>query len=294
MEIRLARSMGFCFGVKRAVSTAQRAAAERGAITTLGPLVHNDQMVGRLQNDGVRVARDLSEIVQGPVVISAHGVGRATYEEAQQRGLEVIDATCPIVRQIQKKARQLSEAGFLVVVFGDRNHAEVRGVVGWTDGRAHVIGNPNDFEVLPQSRKVAVLAQSTLTAATFNTLLSRLISSRMSNIQELAVHNTLCNATTSAQASAFELAKEVSIIIVVGGRASANTQHLAELCAETGVPTLHIEQATELESKLFRRGVAVGITAGASTPDWIVEEVVSRIEEIGRGLDRQAALADGE
>src|SRR3972149_5733053 len=115
MEIRLARSMGFCFGVKRAVSVAQRAATERGRITTLGDLVHNDQVVQRLEQSGVLVAQDMAEINDGPIVISAHGVGQATYEEAQGRGLEVIDATCPIVRQIQKKARHLSEEGFLVV-----------------------------------------------------------------------------------------------------------------------------------------------------------------------------------
>lgn len=282
MDIRLARSMGFCFGVKKAVRTAQHAVEERGKITTLGELVHNDQVVRRLEGAGVRVAKDLADVSAGPVVISAHGVGRTTYEDARGRGLEVIDATCPIVRQVQKKARELSNDGFLVVVFGDRNHAEVRGVVGWTDGRAAVIGSVGDLECLPPSRKVAVLAQSTLAQKTFDGLLKALIDLRMGEISQLVVQNTLCNATTSAQASAMELAAEVGVLIVVGGRASANTLHLAELCGETGVPTHHIEQAAELEPAWFDPKVPVGVTAGASTPDWVVAEVVAAIEEIGR------------
>jgi 4-hydroxy-3-methylbut-2-enyl diphosphate reductase len=277
--------MGFCFGVKRAVSTAQQAVQERGIITTLGHLVHNDEVVRRLECSGVKVAMDLGEITTGPVVISAHGVGQDTYKDAQQRGLEVIDATCPIVRQIQKKARQLSEEGFLVVVFGDRNHAEVRGVVGWTDGKARVVGTPDDLSLLPPSRKVAVLSQSTLPQATFNNLLSRLIAERMGALHQLVVHNTLCNATTSAQAAALELAEQVGVLVVVGGRASANTRHLAELCAESGVPTFHIEDAAELRPEWLDPSRPVGVTAGASTPDWIVNQVVARIEEIGRQLE---------
>lgn len=288
MEIRLARSMGLCFGVKRAVSTAERAVEERGTITSLGHLVHNDQVVQRLEDCGVRVARELAEIDSGPMVISAHGVGQAIYEDAQRRGLEIIDATCPIVRQIQKKARQLSEEGYLVVILGDRDHAEVRGVVGWTEGKAQVVGTPDDLASLPAARKVAVLAQSTLTQATFDGLLGALVAARMGQLQQLVVHNTLCNATTSAQAAALELAQVVGVIVVVGGHCSANTRHLAALCTETGVPTHHIEQAVELQPEWFQPAVPVGVTAGASTPDWVVNEVVDRIAEIGRMVEADA------
>lgn len=282
MDIRLARSMGFCFGVKRAVNTVRRVARERGGVNSLGHLVHNEQVVRGLEGDGVRVVKELDDIGSGPVAISAHGVGPTTYEAARQRGLEVIDATCPIVRQIQQKAQQLARDGFLVIVFGDRNHSEVRGVVGWTDDRAFVVGAGEDLVNLPAAHKVAVLAQSTLAQSTFNALLGQLITARMDRIHELVVHNTLCNATTSAQAAALELAKDVGVLVVVGGRGSANTRHLAELCAATGVPTYQVEQAAELNREWFVPELPVGVTAGASTPDWVVAEVVERIAAFGQ------------
>jgi 4-hydroxy-3-methylbut-2-enyl diphosphate reductase len=279
--------MGFCFGVKRAVSTAKQAADQRGKVTSLGHLVHNDQVVRWLEGSGVSVAEALEDVGTGPVVISAHGVGRVTYDEAKRAGLEVIDATCPIVRQIQRKARQLAEAGYTVVVFGDQKHSEVRGVVGWTGDKAFVVENVADLDLVPPARKVAVVSQSTMTQSSFNVLLAALIHARMHEIQELVVHNTLCSATTSAQAAARELAREVGVIVVVGGRNSANTKHLADVCAAMGVPTHHIEDESELRRDWFERDTAVGVTAGASTPEWVVSAVVGRIRGIGAQLEAE-------
>ena len=284
MKVLKASEMGFCFGVRRAVEMMEREAQTGRPIASLGSVVHNPQVVGRLREQGVDVARALDEIGGRRLAITAHGVGPGVLEEARARGLEVVDTTCPIVTRAQQWAKRLLEDGFAVIVFGDPNHKEVRGILGWARGKAITLQDESEIDSLPDDlpSKIGVLAQTTHTEARFASFVNRLLQRRMHKISELRVINTLCNATTGQQAAALHLAQEVDVMVVVGGRESANTRHLAEICAEAGVPTHHVESPAELEPAWFAAVVTVGVTAGASTPDSVIENVIARLEQIGK------------
>jgi 4-hydroxy-3-methylbut-2-enyl diphosphate reductase len=208
------------------------------------------------------------------------------YEEAARRGLEVVDTTCPIVTRAQQWAKRMVEQGFALIVFGDPQHKEVRGILGWAGGKAITLQDEAELDTLPDDlpSKIAVLAQTTHTEAKFTSFIHRLLQRRLHRISELRVINTLCNATTGQQAAALELAQEVDVMIVVGGRESANTRHLAEICTEAGVPTHHIETAAELDPAWFTPSARVGVTAGASTPDFAIAEVLERLRQINAEL----------
>ena len=281
MEIRLAREMGFCFGVKRAVNLVERTALQKGPLSALGALVHNQQVVDRLRGKGVNVVHGLDAVEGDTVVIATHGVPRSVVEEAKQRGLTVVDATCPYVRVIQEKARRLGEAGFQVIMLGDQGHTEVVGVVGWTDGKAYVVGGIEDLDKLPKAKKIGVVAQTTQSVQALERIVTHLVATRLPTTVELVVHNTICNATSLRQSAALELVKAVQVMIVVGGKNSANTLRLAELCREAGTPTYHVEGAAELEPSWFDGCEVVGVTAGASTPDWVIGEVVQALPLLG-------------
>ncbi len=281
MEIRLAREMGFCFGVKRAVNLVERTASQKGPLSALGALVHNQQVVDRLRGKGVNVVHGLDAVEGDTVVIATHGVPRSVVEEAKQRGLTVVDATCPYVRVIQEKARRLGEAGFQVIMLGDQGHTEVVGVVGWTDGKAYVVGGIEDLDKLPKAKKIGVVAQTTQSVQALERIVTHLVATRLPTTVELVVHNTICNATSLRQSAALELVKAVQVMIVVGGKNSANTLRLAELCREAGTPTYHVEGAAELEPSWFDGCEVVGVTAGASTPDWVIGEVVQALPLLG-------------
>lgn len=294
MEIKLAREMGFCFGVRRAVEMMEQEAAGGRPIASLGSVVHNPQVVGRLSERGVAVVRSLDEVGERRLAITAHGVAPSVYEDAERRGLEVIDTTCPIVTRAQQWAKRMVESGFALIVFGDPQHKEVRGILGWAGGKAITLQDEAEIDSLPDDlpSKIAVLAQTTHTEAKFTSFIHRLLQRRLHRISELRVINTLCNATTGQQAAALELAQEVDVIIVVGGRESANTRHLAEICAETGVPTHHIETAAEIDPAWFTPATRVGVTAGASTPDFAIAEVVERLRQIDAGWTPATTAAD--
>ncbi|MCL5263775.1 MAG: 4-hydroxy-3-methylbut-2-enyl diphosphate reductase [Chloroflexi bacterium] len=278
MQVKLAKEMGFCFGVRRGVSQVERAAQERGPLQTLGSLVHNQQVVDRLGESGVKAVHDLDEVKGETVAIATHGVAREVIEEAKARGIEVIDVTCPYVKLIQEKARQMHEAGFQVVVFGDRGHTEVIGIVGWTKGRAIVVSAPEEISALPRAKKVGIVAQTTQSIDAYEKVISRLVARCLPRSIELRIHNTICNATALRQSAAVKLADSVDVMVVVGGKNSANTRRLAELCQAKGVPTHHVEDAGELQTSWFAACNTVGVTAGASTPDWVIDEVVKRLE----------------
>ncbi|MCL4459300.1 MAG: 4-hydroxy-3-methylbut-2-enyl diphosphate reductase [Chloroflexi bacterium] len=280
MEVILAKEMGFCFGVRRAVGLVERAAKEHEQVSTLGWLVHNPQVVHWLEQLGVRVASDLADIDGGAVVIAAYGVPPTVVEEARRRGLKVIDATCPLVKVVQEKARHLSQDGYLVVLFGDPGHAEVKGVLGWTEGKTRVVSNLQDLEGLLLAKKVAVLSQTTQRIGAYEEIVKRLIELQIKQAKEIAVYNTICNATAERQQAALELTKEVDVVVVVGGRESANTRRLAEICRNQGVPTYHIEEVSELRPEWFVSACRVGVTAGASTPDWSIASVLECLARI--------------
>lgn len=281
VEIVLAKEMGFCWGVRRAISMMEKAASERGQVISLGPIVHNPQVVAALAEKGVQVTSSIDGVSGVPLAIAAHGVGPKVLEEAKAKGLDIIDTTCPIVSRSQRWAKKMAEDGFTVIVYGDADHREVKGVLSWAQGKGIALSG-EDVHSLPREllSRVAIIPQTTQSPARFAAFIGRLVHERLAQISELRVVNTLCNVTASQQAAARELAQEVELMVVVGGHNSANSRHLAEVCREAGVETHHIETAAELEGQWLIGRERVGITAGASTPDWAVEEVVRCLREL--------------
>jgi 4-hydroxy-3-methylbut-2-en-1-yl diphosphate reductase len=286
MQILRAREMGFCFGVRRAVEMMEEAVRDRGPMVSLGSVVHNPQVVERLRGQGLDVIKDVAEASELPVAITAHGVGPQVIDQLGVAAVEVVDTTCPIVTRSQQWAKRLTEEGFAVVVFGDPNHKEVRGVLGWATGKLMVVRREEEMEPLPADwpSRVGVLSQTTETEHRFSSFVKKLLEVNIDRISELRVINTLCHATTAQQAATIHLAEEVDLMIVVGGRESANTRHLADVSRECGVETYHVETADEIEEAWLRGHEKVGVTAGASTPDFAIDEVVNRLEELSRTL----------
>ena len=282
MEIILASEMGFCFGVRRAVDMMEEATRERGPMVSLGSVVHNPQVVGELKERGLDVIGSVEEAGARPVAITAHGVSESVVRELEARGVPIVDTTCPIVTRSQQWAKRLIEDGFAVIVFGDPNHKEVRGVLGWADDKAYAVPTVEAIDDLPDDMpsRVGVLSQTTETEGHFAEFVRTLLEKRMDGISELRVINTLCNATTSQQAAAEELAHQVDLMFVIGGKESANTRHLAEVAREQGVETFHVESARDLRREWLEGHERVGVTAGASTPDDTVQAVVARLREL--------------
>ena len=293
MEILLARDMGFCFGVRRAVDMMEEAGQELGAMASLGSIVHNRQVVDGLKERGIEVIASLEEVRDKPVAITAHGVGEGVVRELEERGVPIVDTTCPIVTRSQQWAKRLTEEGFALVIFGDPDHKETRGVLGWARGHAYAIPSVEQLDTLPDDlpSRIGVLSQTTETEAHFADFVRALLERRMDQISELRVINTLCNATTSQQAAALELAHQVDVMFVIGGRDSANTRHLAEVAREEGVETHHVESADEIRPEWLEGHERVGVTAGASTPDDAIDVVVARLKELAPAEARKGGEA---
>lgn len=280
MQVIKARELGFCMGVRRAVDMMEDAAGDLGPITSLGSTVHNPQVVDRLRTRGVDVIATLDAVDTRPVAITAHGVGPTVLRELEARGATVVDTTCPIVTRAQQWAKKLTDEGFGVIIFGDPEHKEVRGILGWTNGKVITMRSADDLAApLPDwmPSRVGVLSQTTETEGHFAYFVQTLLTAHMDRISELRVINTLCNATTSQQAATEELAQDVDLMIVVGGRESANTRHLCEVAREQGAKTYHVESAAEIDGAWLAGCETVGVAAGASTPDAVIDDVVTRI-----------------
>lgn len=272
----MASKAGFCSGVKRALNLAMGTLKDnKGPVFTLGPLVHNPQLVAFLAEKGIYEVNSVQNIEEGTLVIRSHGVRPDVLDQAKERGINIVDATCPNVRRAQELAGELVEQGYQVVVVGDRGHPEVQGIVGWTGGKALVVENPEEAAFLDSKAELGIIAQTTQTQENFSTIIE-IIKKKGINCK---IYNTICNATNQRQAAARELAGEVDVMIVVGGANSANTGKLAAICHKSGTATHLIETADELDP-VWLQGVAkAGLTAGASTPDWIIEEVRRRMGE---------------
>ncbi len=280
MQVIKAKELGFCMGVRRAVDMMEAAAGELGPIDSLGSTVHNPQVVGRLRDRGVEIISMEAVDARKPVAITAHGVGPQVLQELNDRGAQIVDTTCPIVTRAQQWAKKLTDEGFGVIVFGDPNHKEVRGILGWANGKVITMRSADELDApLPDwmPSRIGVLSQTTETEGHFAEFVHKLLNTHMDDIGELRVINTLCNATTSQQASTEELAQDVDLMVVVGGRESANTRHLAEVSREAGVETYHVESAAEIERGWLAGREKVGVAAGASTPDTVIDEVVERL-----------------
>lgn len=277
MKVYLAEHRGFCYGVKRAVELAQENAHTKN-VHTLGPIIHNPQVVGRLADQGITVANDLSQINEGKVIIRSHGVGPQVYNEAEAKELTLIDATCPHVKKAQQAAYQLLNQGYQVVVIGEQHHPEVKSIVEWSNKTAVVIETQLEAEQLPFYPRLGVVVQTTFAGGDFEAIVAIL----KTKCDEIQIEKTICNATEARQKAAIELARTVDVMIVVGGRNSANTSRLAELCRQAGSTVYHIETQDELKEEWFEVANTAGITAGASTPDWIIEEVVQTMQEFNK------------
>jgi 4-hydroxy-3-methylbut-2-enyl diphosphate reductase len=270
-------------GVRRAVDMMEDAAGELGPLTSLGSTVHNPQVVSKLRARGVEVIATLDAIDARPVAITAHGVGPQVLRDLEARGAQVVDTTCPIVTRAQQWAKKLVDEGFGVIVFGDPEHKEVRGILGWAGGKAVTMRSADELDApLPETMpsRIGVLSQTTETEAHFARFVERLLTKHMDRISELRVINTLCGATTDQQAATQDLAQDVDLMIVVGGRESANTRHLAEVAREQGVETYHVEGPDEIERAWLANRERVGVAAGASTPDSVIDEVVERLHAL--------------
>jgi len=273
MEVILAEHLGFCYGVKRAIEIARQNASTDGTSSTLGPIIHNPQMVERLKNEGVGTVGSLDEMEDGLVIIRSHGVGPEVYEEAESRGLELVDATCPHVKKAQLSAKLLSEEGYTVVIIGEKNHPEVKSIFEWTAQDAYIIETEAEADALPSIGKLGVVSQTTFSGEKFRSIVSHLLEKS----REIKILRTICTATDLRQTAALELAENVDVMIVVGGKNSANTSRLAQLCA-TKCKTYHIETVAELQDDWLKNVNKIGITAGASTPDWIIKEVYKQCQ----------------
>ncbi len=282
MTIELAQVYGFCPGVRRAVEMVNRHLHSDGPLATLGAIVHNAQVVDALAARGARVAEDLESVREPAVAITAHGAGKALYQELARRDLELVDTTCPIVKRAQEAAKHLAENGYAVIIYGEAAHPEVKGLLSWTEGWGHATLDPNAVPP-PRGGKLAVISQTTKGQEAFWTFVKHMVERMKTNIQEMHVVDTTCPETGRRYDSARALAQRVDAILVVGSRNSANTRKLAETCQETGVRTHFIESADEIEGRWFSGVDRVGVTAGASTPDEAIEQVIDRLRALRRG-----------
>ena len=278
LKIEKAKGIGFCFGVKRAVDILEKVARERGGVETLGPVVHNQQVLKRLDAIGIRVVNDLDDIRGNIVAISSHGVSPSLEEEIRVRRIEMIDTTCPFVHRAQIAARRLAEAGFFIIIYGDANHSEVKSVLGWADGKGVATLSEKviaGFDHLP--RRLGLLSQTTQIPAHFTEFAKKLIDSAFTRDSELRIIDTICHDIRQRQAAALELAGKVDLMLVIGSHNSANTNRLAELCSAATKMYL-VETAEEIQSSWLQGRSHIGITAGASTPEQTINEVIAKLK----------------
>nr|WP_296045189.1 4-hydroxy-3-methylbut-2-enyl diphosphate reductase [uncultured Blautia sp.] len=284
MKIKVAETAGFCFGVKRAVDKVYQLIEEgTSPIYTLGPIIHNEEVVADLAARGVRVISEdmIPDLHQGTVVIRSHGVGKHIYQLLEKTDLDYIDVTCPFVLKIHRIVERESTAGKQILIFGDPNHPEVKGICGWCNGPYTVLDSREEAEnfVPPDGKEICIVAQTTFNYNKFKELVEILNKKRYDNnvLNISNILNTICNATEERQKEAKNIAGEVDTMLVIGGRYSSNTQKLFEICKEECGNTYYIQTPVDLDSEMFHHSSYVGITAGASTPKKIIEEVQEHV-----------------
>lgn len=276
MELTIGEHAGFCFGVRRAVDKAFECADRQMPCVTLGPLIHNPQEVARLQSAGVRSVDSLDEVAPGQtVIIRSHGVTPDVYARCEQLGIPVIDATCPHVAHIHQLVREYSAAGDAVIIIGEADHPEVIGIAGWAHGPVFILPDREAAERAKLPKEAMVVAQTTIRRERFEDVLSVL----KNQIAELTVRMTICAATSQRQQEAERLSREADVMIVVGGKNSSNTQKLLETCKKRCERSIQVETAEDVPHGVIKKTDRVAITAGASTPQWLLSQVRERIEQ---------------
>ncbi|NLZ53569.1 MAG: bifunctional 4-hydroxy-3-methylbut-2-enyl diphosphate reductase/30S ribosomal protein S1 [Thermoanaerobacteraceae bacterium] len=289
MELIIADHSGFCFGVSKAMKTIENLVEKKQKAYTLGPIIHNPQEVERLKHFGITAA-DFYDIKDGNVVIRTHGVGPDVIEQLESRGLNIIDCTCPLVKRVHKLAADISNKGYLTIIIGDHNHPEVEGIKSWCNGDVKVIENVEEAKNFYTNKRVGVVVQTTQTEENVENIIDIL----QSKLDIAVFHNTRCKATLERQTAAAAVAANVDIMLVIGGKNSSNTKKLAQVCQNVGAKVYHIETATELKKDWFKSTDKVGITAGASTPDWIIKEVISKMDELNKDMDNKEIATNEE
>jgi 4-hydroxy-3-methylbut-2-enyl diphosphate reductase len=276
VKVIVAEPCGFCAGVKRAVQLAEQSLQQGKNVYSLGPLIHNPQVVERLQKQGLKVTDSLANVPDGAVVlIRSHGEPPQIFHQAQQRSLEVIDGTCVLVRRAQNIVKELQEQGYQVLIVGDPNHPEIRGVMAYAP-HAICLSDESDLPKITGHRRLGIIAQTTYSLTAFGKMVGLVVSS---GCAEVKVVDTICQATHARQRAALEVTKQVQVMFVLGGRQSANTARLAELCAAQGVNTYHLESWKQFSEEYIQNKTVAGVTAGASTPDWAIEEFVLKLRQ---------------
>lgn len=279
MEVTVAKTAGFCFGVKRAVEKVyDQIGRTEKRIYTYGPIIHNEQVVGDLREKGVEVIDSLEElktIRNAVVVIRSHGVGKNVYDILKENGVEIVDATCPYVKKIHRIVEKQSAEGRKVLIIGSEDHPEVQGIKGWGDERTVVIEDMDDFLKLqlPENEKLCIVSQTTFNYKKFQDIVEKIPKTRY----DIFVLNTICNATQERQVEAKEIASQVDVMLVIGGKNSSNTQKLYEICRRECNKTYYIQTLDDLNPECISSACNVGITAGASTPNNIIEEVHTNV-----------------
>lgn len=274
MKIVLAESYGFCFGVKRAIKIAE----ENRNSATYGPLIHNANEIARLKNDfNVALSENLNTFKAGDTaVIRTHGIPKQELSLLHERQVNVVDATCPYVTKPQQICEEMSVQGYDIVIFGDEAHPEIKGVKSYADDHVYVVNSPDEIDSLKLRDKVATVAQTTRKVEDYQNIIGKL----MAKHKEVRVFNTICNATFDNQDAARELAQQADVMIVIGGKNSSNTKQLHSIAQEYCPDSYHIESQEDLESDWFVNKKLCGISAGASTPDWIIDQVIDKIKRL--------------
>lgn len=274
MQIELAKSYGFCFGVKRAIRIAENA----GADATIGELIHNRRETERLrENFGVKTLADVSELTtEKTAIIRTHGITKSDLATLKERGVNVIDATCPFVKNPRQIVEKMSADGYDIVIFGDSSHPEVKGIVSFATTPAFVVASVQELESVRLGKKVALLSQTTKKLENFVKITSFLAT----KIAELRVFNTICNATLNNQDAVSELAQRSDVLVIIGGRNSSNTKQLHLIASGICKDSYLIENEDELNAAWFKDKLRCGVSAGASTPQWAIERVIERIKQL--------------
>ena len=274
-KITIAKSAGFCFGVKRAIDLAEDIASKNKEVYTFGPLIHNPQEVQRLEKENIKVIEDYSNIEKGILVLRTHGIPLNIYENlSKKENIKIVDATCPFVKKAQDIIKELSKDSEQIVIVGEKKHPEVVALVSYGKGKCLVVEDKKDVKNVKKTDIIYIVSQTTQSPKKFEEIVNEI-----SKISQVKVFNTICRATFDRQSAAEKLAKEVDIMIVVGGKNSGNTTRLYQICSAI-TTTYHIENIDEIERDWFKDIKNIGITAGASTPDWIIEKIKRRIQEI--------------
>ncbi|MGQ9689350.1 MAG: 4-hydroxy-3-methylbut-2-enyl diphosphate reductase [Desulfobaccales bacterium] len=277
MKVILAKTAGFCMGVKNAMEMVLRAIHENHTnIYTYGPLIHNPQVMELLKERGIRVLQEGEVPGTGLVVIRAHGIPPQERQRLEAAGVRIIDATCVRVARVQAIIRRFASKGYTTIIVGDADHPEVKGLMGHAQGRGLVVATPEEVKALPELDQVVVVAQTTQSEETFQ----RVVEAIKARFPKAEVRNTICDATASRQGEIAELARKVEALVVVGGRNSGNTQRLVQISRATGLPTFHVETEQDLDLRTLSRYQTVGVTAGASTPHWLISNVVTSLKHV--------------